>query len=364
MEAIRQSAEERYASELAALQADDPYPRPPGWRLSPRRVETFILGSERPVGGVAIASKYVGDRALVQVAIATLASDRALLLVGEPGTGKSRLSEHLAAAVSGTSDLMIQGTAGTTEDQIKYSWNYALLLAQGPSEGAIVKSPLYRGMETGRLARIEEITRILPEVQDALISVLSEKSVAIPELGRALHAARGFNVIATANTRDRGVNEMSTALRRRFNFVTLPVLRDLDTEMEVVERRVRELQTDYDVRAEVPRDVVRILTTLFQELRDGRTRDGRTKVPSPSGVLSTADLIGVLFHGAILAQQFGAARVTAEEAARSLVGAVGKEKPEDLRLLREYVETVVPARGEPEWRAFHAAASRVLREGT
>jgi MoxR-like ATPase len=255
---------------------------------------------------------------------------------------------------------MIQGTAGTTEDQLKYSWNYALLLAQGPSEQALVKSPLYRGMESGRVVRIEEVTRILPEVQVALISVLSEKSVAVPELAHTLHAARGFNVIATANTRDRGVNEMSSALRRRFNFVTLPVLQDLETEIEVVTRRVRELQTDYDVRAEVPRDVVAVLTAVFQELRSGRTLDGRAKVRSPASVLSTADLIGVLFNGAILSSHFGSSKLTAEDAARSLVGAVSKDHAEDLRLLREYVETILPGRKDPAWKEFASAASRVL----
>lgn len=345
MGTIRQTAEERCAAELAALLAHDTDPRPPGWRLSPRAVERFILGSDTPVP---IAPKFVGDRALVQVAIATLASDRALLLVGEPGTAKSRLSEHLAAAISGSSELVVQGTAGTTEDHLKYSWNYALLLAQGPGEAALVKSPVYRAMESGRIVRLEEVTRVLPEVQDALISILSEKCVAIPELNRSLPAARGFNVIATANTRDRGVNEMSSALRRRFNFVRLPVLEDLETEMAVVERRLGELKTEYDVRAEVPRDVVRVLTTVFQELRRGRTKS----------VLSTADLIGVLFQGAILAGQFGSGRVSADDAARSLAGAVARENPEELRLLRDFVETA--GKAEPAWREFREAARRAL----
>ncbi len=362
MEALRQTAEERCASELAALQACDPHPRPPRWNLSPRAVETFILGSTDPVGGVAISPKYVGDPGLVQVAIATLASDRGLLLLGEPGTAKSRLSEHLAAAISGSSELLVQGTAGTTEDHLKYGWNYALLLSQGPSESAIVPSPVYRAMEAGRIVRVEEITRILPEIQDALISILSEKSLAIPELRRSLHAAPGFNAIATANTRDRGVNEMSSALRRRFNFVRLPVLEDLETEMAVVTGRLRELQTQYDVASEVPPDLVRVLTTLFQELRRGRTHDGRARVRSPASILSTAELIGVLFHGAILARQFGHGRMTAEDAARSLAGAVAKENDSDLGVLREYLETVAPGRTEPAWKEFRAAAGRIARE--
>src|SRR6185437_17007195 len=100
MTEIRQPAEVKYQAELAALMMADKAPKPPGWRLSPRSVEAYVMGTDAPVGGVPITPKYIGDRSIVQVAIATLASDRALMLVGEPGTAKSWLSEHLAAAVS------------------------------------------------------------------------------------------------------------------------------------------------------------------------------------------------------------------------------------------------------------------------
>src|SRR4051812_30858013 len=198
---VRLAAEKKYAKELEALIASDKGSRPPGWAMTPRAVETYVLGSDTPVGGVPITAKYIGDRALVQVAIATLASDRALMLVGEPGTAKSWLSEHLAAAISGTSNLVVQGTAGTSEEHIKYSWNYALLLAEGPSQKALVPSPIYRAMQAGKFARLEEITRTASEIQDALISILSEKQIAVPELGEMVAAQRGFNIIATANTR-------------------------------------------------------------------------------------------------------------------------------------------------------------------
>ena len=130
MSEIRIAAEHRYAGELKALIAADDVPKPTGWRLSPRAVETYVLGSDKPVGGVAITPKYIDERAIIQVAIATLASDRALMLVGEPGTAKSWLSEHLPAAISGDSSRIVQGTAGTTEEHIKFSWNYAMLLAR------------------------------------------------------------------------------------------------------------------------------------------------------------------------------------------------------------------------------------------
>ena len=62
------------------------------------------------------------------------------------------------------------------------------------------------------LARFEEISRCASEVQDALISILSEKRISIPELALELPAQKGFSVIATANTRDKGVNASCTSL--------------------------------------------------------------------------------------------------------------------------------------------------------
>ncbi len=357
MAEIRLPAEVKYESELAALAAADKGPRPPGWRLSPRAVETYIMGSEKPIS---VTPKYIGDRALVQVAIATLATDRALMLVGEPGTAKSWLSEHLAAAISGSSSAIVQGTAGTSEEHIKYSWNYALLLAEGPSEKALVPSPVLRAMREGRFARVEEITRTSSEIQDALISILSEKQIAIPELGAIVSAQRGFNIIATANTRDRGVNEMSSALKRRFNFVTVPVVEDLEQEIRIVTKREAELRGDYQVGAEPPAEIARLLVTVFQELRRGMTADGKTKVKSPSVALSTAEAISVLFSSGILAQHFGKGVVTAAELARSLAGAVAKENADDLKTVREYVETVAKGRQGP-WADFYRASVAALK---
>ncbi|MBK6687264.1 MAG: AAA family ATPase [Deltaproteobacteria bacterium] len=360
MSEIRQPAEVKYAAELSALAARDSGPKPPGWRLSPKAVEHYLIGGE-PVDGVPILAKYVGDRSLVQVMIATLASDRALMLVGEPGTAKSWLSEHLSAAISGTSALVVQGTAGTSEEQLKYSWNYALLLAEGPSQRALVPSPILRAMREGKFARLEEITRTSSEVQDALISVLSEKQIVIPELSEIVSAERGFSLIATANTRDRGVNEMSAALKRRFNFVTVPVVQDLEQELKIVTQREKELRSDYQVGLEAPAELSRLLVTLFQELRSGTTKDGKTKLRSTSAVLSTAEAISVLFSSGILAQSFGNNGVTPEDLTRALVGAIAKEGPEDLKVVREYCETVAKARPGP-WKALYDASKKHLAD--
>lgn len=360
MSEIRLPAERKYEAELAALAAADKAAKPPGWALSPRAVETYILGSDKPVGGVTITAKYVGDRSIVQVAIATLASDRALMLAGEPGTAKSWLSEHLSAAISGTSALVVQGTAGTSEEHIKYGWNYALLLAEGPSPKALVASPVLRAMREGKIARCEEITRTSSEIQDSLISILSEKQTSIPELGEVVTAQRGFNIIATANTRDRGVNEMSAALKRRFNFVTVPVVEDLEQEIAIVTKREAELRGDYQVGVEPPAEIAKMLVTLFQEMRAGVTKDGKTKVRTPNSVLSTAEAISVLFNSGILAQSFGGGNVTAGDITRSLVGAIAKENPDDVKILREYLETVAKARSGA-WKELYSSAKQHVR---
>ena len=365
-ELIRLPAEQKYEQELVALRKSDKGAKPEGWQLSPKMVEIYILGSTEtfpgPNGPVTITPKYIGNRNLVQVAIATLASDRALLLIGEPGTAKSWLSEHLAAAISGTSQYLIQGTSGTTEDQIKYSWNYALLVAKGPVPEALVPSPIYRGMREGKLVRFEEVTRVSSEVQDALISLLSEKTIAVPELHEILSARRGFNIIATANTRDRGVNEMSSALKRRLNFVTVPVVSELKQEVDIVTRRVGELSRDYEVQSDVTEQHVEMLVTMFQELRSGATKDNKVKVKTPTTVLSTAEAISVLFNSKILGQHFRNQKVTHEDLARSMIGTIAKEKPEDRAVFLEYCENVLKLRKEKEWQEFYKAAMKALKE--
>ncbi|HEX5271031.1 MAG TPA: AAA family ATPase [Gemmataceae bacterium] len=354
---LRRPAEVEYAAELSALRAADRDPRPDGWLLSPRAVRTYVLGGR--AGNTDIRPKYLGSERVVEIAIATLATDRALLLVGEPGTAKSWLSEHLAAAISGTSLLLIQGTAGTTEEQIRYSWNYALLLAEGPSPRALVPSPMYRAMGEGKLVRFEEISRCPSEVQDSLITLLSEKVLAVPELNQHLAGQRGFNLIATANTRDRGVNDMSAALTRRFNKVVLPVPQDVETEVAIVRKRVAEIGAGLKLPAPPPaEEAVRKVVQIFQELRRGQTLDGKQKVKPPSGVLSTAEAISLLGNSMALAGHFGDGSVGDRDLAAGLVGVVIKEDSRDAAVWVEYLENIMKKRGA-EWRELYNACKEL-----
>ncbi|MEU4218635.1 AAA family ATPase [Actinoplanes sp. NPDC026623] len=350
MTALRPHAEDQYAEELALLAATDDRPRPPGWRLSPQAVVTYLLGD-----GAKITPKYVGPRRLMEVAVSTLVTDRALLLLGVPGTAKTWVSEHLAAAISGDSTLLVQGTAGTAEEAIRYGWNYARLLADGPSDAALVPSPVMRAMRTGAIARVEELTRVPSDVQDALITVLSEKTLPVPELNSEVQAERGFNLIATANDRDRGVNELSSALRRRFNTVVLPVPASADDEVEIVARRVAQLGRSLDL-PEVPAalEEIRRVVTIFRELRTGLTEDGRTKLKSPTGTLSPAEAISVITNGMALAAHFGDGNLQPSDVAAGIVGAVVKDPASDGVVWREYLETVV--RERTDWRDFYRAA--------
>ncbi len=341
---LRQHAETQFAEELHELARVDTRQRPPNWQLSPWAVAHYLLGGKLENGFV-ISPKYIGNRRLIEIAISTLATDRALLLLGVPGTAKSWVSEHLAAAIAGDSTLLVQGTAGTGEEAIRYSWNYALLLAEGPSHRAMVASPVMRAMADGKIARVEELTRVPSDVQDTLITILSEKTLPVPELNSEVQAHKGFNVIATANNRDRGVNELSSALKRRFNTVVLPLPDNIDEEINIVSMRVASLGRALELPGEPPTlEEVRRIVTVFRELRNGVTSDGKTKIKSPTGTLSTAEAISVLGNGLALAAHFGDGSLSAHDLAAGLVGAVVKDPVQDQIVWREYLETVVKER--------------------
>ncbi|MCC6494847.1 MAG: AAA family ATPase [Propionibacteriaceae bacterium] len=354
---LRPHAEQLFAAELAALARADDRPRPANWRLSPWAVVTYLLGGTLADGAV-ISPKYIGSRRLMEIAVATIATDRALLLLGVPGTAKSWVSEHLAAAISLDSTLVVQGTAGTAEEAVRYGWNYAQLLAHGPSFEAVVPSPVMVGMQRGAVVRVEELTRIPSDVQDALITVLSEKTLPVPELASEVQAHAGFNIIATANDRDRGVNDLSSALRRRFNTVILPLPDSVEDEVRIVTRRVGDLGNSLQLPSpDHAADEIRRVVTIFRELRDGQTLDGRTAVKSPSGTLSTAEAISVVTQGLSLAAHFGDGLLRAPDVAGGIVGAVVKDPVSDQVVWNEYLETVV--RERKGWLDFYRAAREV-----
>jgi len=355
---LRLPSEEIYSTELEVLAKSDDGVRPPNWRLSPKAVVTYVMGG-RAKDGSDISSKYIGNRRLIETAVATLAADRALLLLGLPGTAKSWVSEHLAAAISGSSQRMIQCTAGTDENQIRYGWNYALLLSKGPTIEALVKTPLTRAMEDGTIVRLEELTRMGSDIQDTLITVLSEKTLPVPELDISIDATPGFNVIGTANNRDKGVNDLSSALKRRFNVVVLPSPATVEEETGIVVKRVAEIGTNLTLPPIEPaeKELARIVV-LFRELREGKTLNGKTKLKTSSGSLSTGEAISVGVSAWAEAAYFGSGTVDAQSLATNLVGAVVKDPVQDTVALEEYLENVVRAR--EEWSDLYRAIRDVM----
>lgn len=364
-------AEERYADQLTFLRAVDQAARPPGWLLSPERVVDFLCGSRGEVirapasaklpdgipSSLKLEPKFVGSRALVERCVVTLAGERGLLLVGQPGTAKSMLGELLAAAISGSSALAIQGTAGANEDHLRYGWNYAMLLDRGPRPEALVPSPVLTAMRTGRLVRIEEITRCLPEVQDALISILSERRLMIPELegdAGSAFAAPGFNIIATANLRDRGVSEMSAALKRRLNFETVPPIADAKQEIDLVRHRARAVLAESGTAVEVDARLLDILVTTFRDLREGRTGEG-WNVERPAAVMSTAEAVTV---AAAITRQgafFTSQKDPVSLLPGYLLGVVLKDNQEDRARLLAYWDGPIRRRGETDalWKRMY-----------
>jgi len=355
---LRQHAEEQYAEELAELTKEDNRQRPPNWVLSPWAVRTYLMGGKLSNGFV-VSPKYIGNPRLIEIAVATLATDRALLLYGLPGTAKSWTSEHLAAAITGDSTLMIQGTAGTDENAIRYGWNYARLLVEGLLPVVLVVSPMMQAMQTGKIARLEELTRIPSEVQDTLITILSEKTLPVPELNTEVQARKGFNVIATANNRDKGVNELSSALMRRFNTVVLPLPATMEEEVDIVDQRVASLGKALEIPAEKPAlEEIRRVVTVFRELRDGVTTDGKTKLKSPSGTLSTAEAISVINNGLAMAAYYGDGSLHAGDMAAGLTGTIIKDPVQDRLVWLEYLQTVVKERDG--WKNLYRACHEVL----
>jgi MoxR-like ATPase len=282
-------------------------------------------------------------------------------LIGIPGTAKTWMAEHLSAAISGDSTLLVQGTSGTSEDALRYGWNYAQLIAHGPSRDALVAGPVMRAMMDGKLARIEELTRIPTEVQDSLLTILSEKTLPIPELNDEVQARRGFNVIATANDQDKGIFPLSAALQRRFNTLVMPLPDRLEDEVRIVQQRVMQMEKGLHADLEkLKQDHIEKLVHMFRELREGITSDQKQKIKASGSTLSPAEAISILHHARIQHHYFSDQEFQPEYIASGFVQSVIKNNPEEKIVLQEYTETVLKKRAA--YKSWYEAMHKLLAD--
>jgi MoxR-like ATPase len=339
MEIQKLPVEKIYEDEIKKLIDNEKDTCPPGWQMSPKSVRKFILGDDE----LKISKKIYGNDKVVERSIVTLATNRGLLLIGVPGTAKTMLSELLSVAICNNSLNTIQGNAGTSESDLKYSWNYALLIANGPSEKSLIKSPVMKSMMDGTLVRFEEITRTPQEVQDMLISIMSDKVMMIPEFSENnyVFAKEGFNIIATANTLDKGVNEMSSALKRRFNIEVINPVNNIKIEKEIVKNQVKKVEDDIVI----DEHVIDLLTTVFVEMRNGQSVDGK-KLEKPTKNLSTAELVNVYHECAVYARFFNDSHMNIRSVSQNLINSFDFEDDADVSALKYYFEKVVKERAK------------------
>ena len=346
-------SEVRFAEELERLRQQDEFPVPPGWRMSPIAVEKFISGDD----GLKVARKFVAESGVVRRIVISLCTNRGCFMVGEPGTAKSWVSELLAAAVSGDSTLVIQGSAVTSVSQLLYDWDHSRLSATGTRKNALIPGPLYRGMRDGKLVRFEEISRCPQNLQDAVLSVLSERIITIPELGDEsgiVYAAPGFNIVATSNSVDEGVNRMSVALRRRLNFETIRPIRHLQDEIDVVVKELATLNRNSGIDITPTAEVIEVLVTMFHELRSGQSLDGRSTHRLAGAALSTAEAINVAHALSIYAFYYNDRVMKIDDLVHFIVGAALKDKPDDRRRLKLYFDTEISQKSGKAWQAVYA----------
>lgn len=354
----RLPAEQNFADELERLRNWDPAPVPPGWQMSPLAAEKFIIGNPN----LNIKKKFVAPTSVVTRIIISLCTQRGGLLIGEPGTAKSWLSELLCAAISGDSSLIVQGGAVNSVDQLLYSWNQAILQRQGPSPEALVPSPLYRAMRDGKFVRFEEMSRCQP-LQDAVLSLLSDRVITIPELSGeqgVLYAKKGFNIIATANSVDEGLHKMSAALKRRMNFEHIKPISHIDDEISVVMWETAKLNAAAGIDINLDPLPFEMLATIFHELRNGQTLDGRSTDRLAAAAMSTAEAVIVGHTLCVHSYYYQQGQLAYGQLLSFLLGSALKDNPEDRRRLLHYFDSEISNKAGEHWQQLYQQRELIL----
>ena len=345
----RVPAEQLFGDELVRLREADRHPVPPGWAMSPIAVEQFVCGDEV----LGVARKFVATEGVVRRIVISLCTDLGSLLVGMPGTAKSWLSELLAAAISRDSSLSVQGGAVSDIQQLLYTWNEALVQQKGPCREALVPSPVFRAMRDGKIVRFEELARCPQPLQDALLVILSDRVITIPELSGeegVLYARAGFNIVATSNSVDQGLYDMSAALKRRLSFELIKPIRHVHDEMDVVLQQLERHNKQSGIEIDPDPEVIEVLVTIFHELRNGQSLDGRSTDRLAGATMSTAEAVNVAHALSVHAYYYSDGRMTIDNLLHFIIGSTLKDKPEDRRRFLHYFDTEVARKSGSHWR--------------
>ena len=143
--------------------------------------------------------------------------------------------------------------------------------------------------------------------------------------------------------------------------MVLPSPESLEAEMEIVKTRIAQLSESLDLSAKLPEgEVVEKVCTIFRELRAGTTLDGKQKLKTTTGVLSTAEAISLLANSMALAGSFGNGDITDYDLAAGLQGAVVKEDEKDQKVWEEYLENIMKKRGS-RWLSLYKECKELNR---
>ncbi len=208
-----------------------------------------------------VSSQVVGREREIELVVSALAADRHILLEGPPGTGKSTLLRAVATQL-GVDFYFVEGNAELTPARLVGFFDPARVLHDGYDAATFVDGPLVASLREGALLYVEELNRVPEETLNVLVSVMSERSITVPRLGR-VGAAPGFRLVAAMNPFDAvGTARISSAIYDRVcrlavdyqtsddeEAITKTQVRDSDPEIvrKTVEL-VRRTRTHSDVR--------------------------------------------------------------------------------------------------------------------